>query len=308
VTEPLVSVLMAARNHEAYAAQAAASILDQDYDRLELIAIDDASDDATPDVLEECARNAERGRMQVVRHERQEGIAETRAQALGLARGDFIGLLDSDDLWLPGKIGAQIELMVAEPDLGLVHGDYEAFDSATGEPVPWGQRDWDHAADPLVELVRFGNFVMAGSVLVRRKAVDQRGVGFINPGSRSYDDYFLWLTIALDWRLAHQPRKVMRYRRHPENLSGILLAGNVALEQKAVLELFVDRFPEARGRLGSELRRTYARLLVAAAAQERNRDRVQATRWAWAGLREHPPAALGEAGRGVRSKLASIRS
>ena len=56
MSEPLVSVLMAARNHEQFAADAAASILDQDYERLELIAIDDASDDATADVLEQCRR------------------------------------------------------------------------------------------------------------------------------------------------------------------------------------------------------------------------------------------------------------
>src|SRR5262249_934553 len=251
---PLASVLMAARNHGPSAAEAAASILDQDYDRLELIAIDDASDDATADVLEECAATAEPGRMRVVRHERQDGIAETRAHCLSLAQGELIGLLDSDDLWLPGKLGPQVELMVSDPDVGLVHGDYEAFDSATGKPLAWGQGNWDRDADPLVELVRFGNFVMAGSVLVRRKAIDQRSVGFINPGSRSYDDYFLWLTIALDWRIVHEPRRVMRYRRHAENLSGILLAGNVALEQKTVLELFVDRFPPARGRVGTQLR------------------------------------------------------
>lgn len=304
---PLVSVLMAARNHEEYAADAAASILDQDYDRLELIAIDDASDDATPDMLESCAAKTEPGRMQVIRHERQEGIAETRAHALSLARGEFIGLLDSDDLWLPGKLGPQVELLMAQPDVGLVHGDYEAFDSDTGLRVPWGSRDWERDADQLVELVRFGNFVMAGAVLVRRAAIEYREVGFTNPGNPSYDDYLLWLTIALDWRLAHEQRTVMRYRRHAGNLSNVLLGGNVARDQRKVLELFLDRFPEARARLGGELRRTMARLLMAAAVQERNRDRFQSARWIFAALGEHPPAALGEAGRAARSRLTSVR-
>jgi len=298
---------MAARNHEAYAAEAAGSILDQDYDRLELIAIDDASDDATPDVLEECRRSTEPGRMQVVRHNRQEGIAETRAHALSLAHGDFIGLLDSDDLWLPGKVGPQVELMVSEPGVGLVHGDYEAFDSGTGEAVPWGSRDWDREADQLVELVRLGCFVMPGTALMRRTAIDQRRVGFENPGYPSYDDYLLFLTIALDWRFAYEVRTVMRYRRHHGNLTTVLFAGNVARARKQVLEDFLRRFPEADGRIGAERRRTLARLLVAAAVQERNRDRIQATRWAWAALREHPPAALGEAGRAARARLAAVR-
>ena len=126
---------MAARNHEQYVADAAASVLEQDYDLLELIAVDDASDDATPNVLEHCSTAAPPGRMRFVRHERQEGIAETRANALSLARGEFIGLLDSDDLWLPGKLGPQVELLTAEPDVGLVHAEFEAFDSDTGKPI-----------------------------------------------------------------------------------------------------------------------------------------------------------------------------
>ena len=113
MTEPFVSVLMAARNHERYAADAAASILDQDYERLELVAVDDASDDTTGDVLESCAADALPGRMRFVRHERREGIAETRAHALSLARGDFIGVVGSPTVTKP-KTGAGELTIVAE--------------------------------------------------------------------------------------------------------------------------------------------------------------------------------------------------
>ena len=192
MSEPLVSVLMAARNHARYAADAASSILDQDYERLELIAIDDASDDGTADVLEQCAAEAPAGRMQVARYGRRMGIAATRAHALRLASGDFLGLLDSDDLWLPGKLRPQVEVLVNEPDVGLTHAEFEPFDSETGAPVSWSPRDWDERADPLVELVRIGCFVMTGTVLLRRSAVEGRGVGFIDPGYPSYDDYLLF--------------------------------------------------------------------------------------------------------------------
>jgi glycosyltransferase involved in cell wall biosynthesis len=294
---------MAARNHEQYAAEAVTSVLEQDYERLELVAVDDASDDATADVLERCVAAAPPGRMHVVRHDRQEGIAATRAHALRLARGEFIGVLDSDDLWLPGKLGPQVALLVAEPDVGLVHAEYEAFDSATGRPIPW-ERDWDRDADQLFELFRLGCFVMTGTVLIRRAAIERRGVGFVNPGYPSYDDYLLYLVIALDWRLAHDPRTVMRYRRHPGNLTNVLFAGNVARARAKLLEDFVRRFPEARDRLGVEYRRTLARLLVTAAVREHRHDKVQATRWVWAALRQHPPAALGAAGGAVRARLA----
>jgi glycosyltransferase involved in cell wall biosynthesis len=300
VSPPLVSVLMAARNHERYAAEAAASILEQDYEPLELIAVDDASNDATPDVLERCAAGAPAGRMRVVRHDRQQGIAETRAHALSLAEGKLIGLLDSDDLWLPGKLGPQVDLLMARPEVGLLHAEFEAFNSETGEPIPWGSRDWDRDGDQLVELVRLGCFIMPGTTLIRREAIERRGVGFENPGYPSYDDYLLFLTIALDWEIAHEPRTVMRYRRHPGNLTNVLFAGNLARARANLLESFLDRFPEARERLGVERRRTLAQLLVAAAAHNPRRDRLNSVRWALEGFRHHPTAALNEAGRVTR--------
>jgi glycosyltransferase involved in cell wall biosynthesis len=283
---------MAALNHEAYAEEAARSVVDQDYERLELIAVDDASDDATADVLEQVAADAPPGRMRVIRHERRIGIGPTRAQALSLANGELVGLLDSDDLWLPGKVGPQVELLAERPDVGLVHGEFEAFDNETGETIPWGSRDWDRDGDQLVELVRQA-FIMCGSVLVRRSAIDQRGLGFIDTGYPGYDDYLLWLSIALDWRIEHEDRKVMRYRRHAANLSHVLVySANPARARAGVLELFATMFPEAQERAGSELRRTIARHLISAAARERSRSNTRALQWTLSAFRQDPSTAL----------------
>jgi glycosyltransferase involved in cell wall biosynthesis len=304
MTQPLVSVLMAARNHAAFAADAVASVVEQDYGPLELIAIDDASDDETADVLEDCAAAAPRGRMVVVRHERQEGIAATRAHALRLARGDFIGLLDSDDLWLPGKVRPQIELLEAEPMVGLTHAAFEAFNSDTGQAVPWDP-EWDLDADQLVELVRRGCFIMTGTTLIRRAAIDTRGVGFVSLDYASYDDYLLYLTIALDWRFAYEDRTVMRYRRHGGNLTNVLFAGNLPRARLDLLAEFLHRFPEARERLGAERRRTLARLLIRAAVYDRTRDPAQAAGSVLSGLRQNPVAALGEITSVVRNRLSA---
>jgi glycosyltransferase involved in cell wall biosynthesis len=304
MSQPLVSVLMAALNHEDFAADAARSVLDQNYDRLELIAIDDVSDDSTAEALAECAVEAPAGRMRFLEHDRRAGIAETRAHALRLARGELIGVLDSDDLWLPGKLGPQVELLEHEPDLGLVHAEYEAFDSETGEPVPWG-RDWNEDADQLVELVRVGCFIMTGTVLIRRAAIETRGLGFINPGYASYDDYLLYLTIALDWRIAHEDRVVMRYRRHRGNLTNVLFAQNLARARADLLSQFVRLFPEAKKRLGHELRRTLAHQLVTAAAHERSTSNLRALQWTLAAFRQEPAVAARVASSLVREKLAA---
>jgi glycosyltransferase involved in cell wall biosynthesis len=301
MSEPLVSVLMAARNHERYAEAAVRSVLDQDYERLELIAVDDVSDDATPDVLEQCAAEAPAGRMRVVRHDRQIGIGPTRAHALSVARGELIGVLDSDDLWLPGKVGPQAAILSEQPEVGLVHAAFEAFDSETGAPVPW-KPEWDLRSDQLVELVRVGCFIMTGTTLIRRAAIDQRGVGFIDPGYPSYDDYLLFLVLALDWKLAYEERLVMRYRRHVGNLTNVLFAGNLPRARADLLDLFVSMFPEAKSRLGAELRRTMARELVRAAMRERPTSNARALSWTLSAFRKHPPTAFRASAEAVRER------
>ncbi len=303
---PLVSVLMAARNHASFVADAVASVLDQDYERLELIAIDDASDDETADVLERCASVAAPGRMRVVRHEHQEGIAATRAQALNLASGQFIGLLDSDDLWLPGKVRRQVELLETRPEVGLTHAAFEAFNSDTGERVPWDPV-WKQDADQLVELFRVGCFIMTGTVLIRRAAIEERGVSFVSLNYPSYDDYLLYLSIALDWQFAYESRTVMLYRRHTGNLTNVLFSQNIARARLNLLRAFLRIFPDAKKRLGSERRRVFALLLIRAAYHDRTHHPIRAARWALSGFAHGPAVAAREADGLAHSWLAERR-
>jgi glycosyltransferase involved in cell wall biosynthesis len=243
--------------------------------------------------------------MRVVRHEGQEGIAATRAHALRLARGEFIGLLDSDDLWLPGKVRPQVELLTAEPAVGLTHADFEAFDSDTGERVPWDPH-WNLGDDQLVELVRQGCFVMTGTTLIRRAAIETRGIGFVALDYASYDDYLLYLTIALDWELAYEPRTVMRYRRHHGNLTNVLFAEDLARARLNLLAEFLRRFPEAGDRLGPEHRRTVARLLVRSARNDFAHHPARAAGSALSGFGRDPAAALREFAGMLRNLTARV--
>ena len=130
-------------------------------------------------------------------------------------------------------------------------------------------------------------------------------MGFINPGYPSYDDYLLFLTIALDWQIAHEDRVVWRYRRHSGNLTNVLFAENLARARANLLELFVDRFPEAKTRLGHVLRRTLALQLMAAAAHERSKSNLRAARWTLEAFRQEPAVAARAASGLVRGKLAT---
>ena len=103
---PLVSVLMPAYNHAPYVRPAVESVLGQTYANLELVVIDDASTDETWAVLQ----SFDDVRIRLLRHEVNRGAHATLNEALALARGDFIAIINSDDLYHPGRI----ERLVAE--------------------------------------------------------------------------------------------------------------------------------------------------------------------------------------------------
>lgn len=129
---PLVSCVIAAYNYARYLEQALDSVLAQDYpaNRLEIIVVDDGSTDETPAVL---ARHAERnpGRIRVIRQENA-GVMVATQRGLDAASGDLIALLDADDLWLPHKTRAQVELLAARAEVGLVYGDMLIVDADGG--------------------------------------------------------------------------------------------------------------------------------------------------------------------------------
>jgi cellulose synthase/poly-beta-1,6-N-acetylglucosamine synthase-like glycosyltransferase len=106
---PLISVLMPAYNHAPYARAAAESVLGQTYENLELIVIDDASTDDTWTVLQSIGDD----RLRLLRHDTNQGAHATLNEALRLARGTFIAIVNSDDVFHPGRLAACFEALQA---------------------------------------------------------------------------------------------------------------------------------------------------------------------------------------------------
>jgi glycosyltransferase involved in cell wall biosynthesis len=125
LARPLVSVLMPAYNHAPYVRAAVESVLGQTYDNLELIAIDDASSDATWEVLQSFAD----ARLRISRHDANQGAHATLNEALALAKGEFIAIINSDDIFHPERLSAcvkALELKGADlvgTDIVLVNDD-----------------------------------------------------------------------------------------------------------------------------------------------------------------------------------------
>jgi glycosyltransferase involved in cell wall biosynthesis len=120
----LVSVLIPTYNRGYIVGQAIESVLAQTYRPIEIVVVDDGSKDDTREVLERFGQH--------IRYIYQDnaGLAAARNTGLVAARGEFLAFQDSDDLWVPWKLKAQVALMRRFPDIGLVWTDMTAIDPA----------------------------------------------------------------------------------------------------------------------------------------------------------------------------------
>ena len=122
---PLVSVLMPAYNAEKYIEKAIRSVIAQTVSDWELVIIDDYSQDRTCQIAEALARAD--ARIRLYRNEQNQGAARTRNRGLDLCRGQYVALLDSDDVWYPEKLEKQLVLAQAE-NADIVYCAYAIVD------------------------------------------------------------------------------------------------------------------------------------------------------------------------------------
>lgn len=200
MTPALASVIMPAYRAAPFVNEALESALGQDYPRVEVIVVDDGSDDATAQLAAEypvrLLRQAHRG------------PAAARNAGLRVARGAYVTIHDADDVWPPDRLSIQIEHLEAHPELGIVLGLTEFF-LHPGQPRP------AHFS-PLME----GRLVPghASTMLARRNVFQQ--VGEFDETLQLSEDID-WLARAKDAGVKSETveRMLLRYRMHAENTS-----------------------------------------------------------------------------------------
>ena len=158
--------------------------MDQTLTDWELLVIDDGSSDGTCAVVEQLAREDERIRF--LKNEKNMGAAATRNRGFELCRGDFVALLDSDDIWAPEKLSRQLDLM-QRSGAELCYSSYAVIDG-TGNKAK---------ADYLVpETVDFEgllreNVIGCSTVMLRRSIIEK----YRFHTDYFHEDYVLWLQL-----------------------------------------------------------------------------------------------------------------
>ncbi len=197
-TRPLVSVVMPAYNAERHLRSAVRSVQQQTFTDWELLVIDDASRDATSQIVAALARAD--ARIRLVRNPHNLGVADTRNKGLQLAAGEYIAFLDSDDRWFPRKLELQLELLRAR-QADLVYSSYAIVDENDTKICP------DYIVPPSVDYAGLltMNVIGCSTVMVSRRAL--RGFSF--PAEHYHEDYALWLLLLRAGRRAAGLQQVL---------------------------------------------------------------------------------------------------
>jgi hypothetical protein len=211
MANPRVSVLLPVFNSERYVGEAIRSVLGQASVDLELVVIDDASTDGTPEILRSWEERDSRVRILTLTE--NVGASDALNAGLAVARGPYIARQDADDVSRPGRLAAQVAFLDREPDVVLLGTNYVRID-ASGRVTSVA----DHAESPSVLsfLLNFSNSLgVPGQGMFRTEVA--RAAGGFSREFRLAQGYELWTRLAMRGGVAVLPIIGLEYRVHEES-------------------------------------------------------------------------------------------
>jgi glycosyltransferase involved in cell wall biosynthesis len=201
---PKVSVIIPTYNCAHYLEQAIESAMNQTYDDLEIIVIDDGSTDDTSQVVRKYEAS-----IKYIRQENR-GLPAARNHAIKSSLGELIALLDADDWWEPSKLAEQVPILVEDTELCLVYSDLEVvYDDGSITPSFLSSRPLAASGYVFDQLLQSG-FILPSTVLLRRTCLEE--VGMFDEAMRSHEDIDLWLRMCQRWKVT-LVRKPLTHRR-----------------------------------------------------------------------------------------------
>lgn len=205
---PLVSVVIPAFNAARVIARAVHSVLEQDWQPIEVIVVDDGSTDGTVEAVEALGAPE----LRVIR-QANTGAAAARNRGIRESRGAFVAFLDADDTWLPGRLTRTVEPMLADPAIGL------CYCRAWREPEGGGPRRLMHA-EAVARLHPCGiyppRYICTPAATVRREVLDR--VGLFDESMTNLEDVDLFIRLAEVCGVQEVPEPLVVSYEQPQSL------------------------------------------------------------------------------------------
>jgi glycosyltransferase involved in cell wall biosynthesis len=288
VKNPTASVVMPVYNAERFVSIAMQSVLAQTFFDIELLVIDDGSEDNSAKICQSLADQRTR-----IIHQKNHGVSSARNTGIAHARAGIIALIDSDDVWAPEKLERHISHLRRRPDVGVSFSGAKLIDEA-GRSLGIYQRPVLHGVTP--RDVFCGRVIRNGSVPVfRREVLDEIAWKAVPDGGRLWyfdesfrqsEDVECWTRIALTsrWAFDGVPGELTSYRVNSRGISADVIHQLETWDR--VCAKVATYAPDFIAAHGHEARARQLRYLARRACS--NRDRQLALKLALEALRTWP--------------------
>lgn len=210
---PRVSVIIPSYNHEKYVAEAIQSVLDQTFEDFEIVITDDGSSDRTVDVIE----GFKDKRIRLFTFEENQGACVAARKCLDEASGEYVAMLSSDDVFLPGKLEKQVKFLDEHPEIYAVFGyariidedgadfnDENHFYSSIFRQPNRTRHEW------LRHFFFHGNCLCHPSALICRKLYDE--IGCYDERFHQLPDFDFWVRTCLRHDIHVLPEELIKFR------------------------------------------------------------------------------------------------
>ncbi len=230
---PSVSVIIPTHNYGRFLAEAVESVLGQTFVDFELIIVDDGSTDDTAYVVKPFLKDQ---RISYIYQDKR-GPSSARNAGIREARGEFIALLDADDVWLPSKIEKQIQMIKESADVGLVYCLAEHVDEKGGAlphvPMP-------HMEHPTYKDLLHFPLTLPSCVLISKQIFDE--VGLFDETLTAIEDANMWIRILRHHKSAYVDEVLVKIRKHLKSSQTDLanMERNLLLHVQKCIEMFPE--------------------------------------------------------------------
>lgn len=199
---PLISIIVPSYNYGHLIGETLSNLKEQTYQNWECIVVDDGSVDNTRNIVEEWCRNHHQFRYIF---QKNAGLSAARNTGILASKGEFIQLLDSDDMLEPGKFSGQIAVFQQNPSAEIVYSEVRYF--TTENPAsryltldcryePWMSGSSSSDPTKLITDILNGNIFPVNSPLIKRSVIDK--IGLFDTHLKSVEDWDYWCRCALE--------------------------------------------------------------------------------------------------------------
>jgi glycosyltransferase involved in cell wall biosynthesis len=221
--QPLISVVLPTFNGARYLAESLDSVLAQTYSHWELIVVDDASTDETPDII--ARYTATDARIRCLRHERNQRLPAALNSGFAASHGDYLSWTSDDNRYRPQAFATMARVLCERPMIDFVYADFDIMD-ASGDFVA------HHTAQPPEALLRGET---SNACFLYRRAVYEH-LGRYAEDLFLAEDYDYWLRVFLGGHnMVALPESLYEYRRHERSLTDAYRGQTFAAAERALL-------------------------------------------------------------------------